>query len=581
MKPTKYIIMMLSAMLMASCIDTVILPENKTVDEDYWKTKSDVQQIVNNAYRGMVSENVITRLIVWGDLRSDEIMPNTSTTVATADREALTQINTVNIKVTNKFATWADLYSVINYCNIVLSKCGDVVSIDPDYTKGDCQSDSAQMLALRALCHYYLVRTFRDIPYATEAYMNSSMDLHLPQLAPATVIDNIIGDLETAEQIAVPANAYNDWRQKGQINIEAIRAMLADVYLWRASINHSAADYQKCADYCELIINAKEQRHIVPTGKIDERTYKSLSEGTEMFANVFVTKNAEESIFELQCDGDNNSNAGVCKSYYKYKDGTAVVPMMFASKVMGISSTSTSNNAFATEKDYRFWNFCYSCNDDTKETFEIRKMVSESKGSARTSAEKVDASRSFKGYAQNYVVYRLSDVMLMEAEALVQLAAADAATATDANLTKAFDLVKAVYDRSFYDVATNSLKVATYNTKDKMEKLVMDERLRELCFEGKRWYDLLRYNYRHTDGVDYTTTLADQAERGVSFATNYDDMLKLVIRKYGAEGSAVQTKMKTEPYLYLPIPNSDIEIDPLYLRQNPVYGENDKFKKNV
>ena len=164
MKPIKYITMMLAATLMASCIDTVILPEDKTVDEDYWKTKSDVQQIVNNAYKGMVSENVLTRLVVWGDLRSDEVMPNTATAVATADREALTQINTVNIKVTNKFATWSDLYSVINYCNIVLSKCGDVVSIDPDYTEGDCQSDSAQMLALRALCHFYLVRTFRDIP---------------------------------------------------------------------------------------------------------------------------------------------------------------------------------------------------------------------------------------------------------------------------------------------------------------------------------------------------------------------------------------------------------------------------------
>ena len=581
MKPIKYITMMLAATLMASCIDTVILPEDKTVDEDYWKTKSDVQQIVNNAYKGMVSENVLTRLVVWGDLRSDEVMPNTATAVATADREALTQINTVNIKVTNKFATWSDLYSVINYCNIVLSKCGDVVSIDPDYTEGDCQSDSAQMLALRALCHFYLVRTFRDIPYATEAYMNSSMDLHLPQLAPATVIDNIISDLEAAEKIAVPANAFNDWRQKGHINIEAVRAMLADVYLWRASVNHSAADYQKCIDYCELVVNAKEQRHITPTGKTDDRTYKSLSEGLDMFADVFVTQNAEESIFELQCDGDNNSNSGVCKSYYKYKDGSAVVPMMFASKVMGISSTSTSNNAFANAKDYRFWNFCYSADDDTKETFEVRKMVSESRGNARTAAEKTDGSRAFGKYAQNYIVYRLSDVMLMEAEALVQLAASDAATATDANLTKAFDLVKAVYDRSFYDAATNSLKVATYNTKDKMEKLVMDERLRELCFEGKRWYDLLRYNYRHVDGVDYTTTLADQAERGISFVNNYDDMLKQVIRKYGAEGSSVQTKMKTEPYLYLPIPNSDIEIDPLFLRQNPVYGENDKYKKNV
>jgi hypothetical protein len=169
--------------------------------------------------------------------------------------------------------------------------------------------------------------------------------------------------------------------------------------------------------------------------------------------------------------------------------------------------------------------------------------------------------------------------MLMKAEALTAMATAD----NDIRLRQAFNLVQAVNSRSkTVEASGDSIHWAGFNSGiNAIEDLVMQERLRELAFEGKRWYDLLRYNYRHVDGVDYTTTLADQAERGISFVNNYDDMLKQVIRKYGAEGSSVQTKMKTEPYLYLPIPNSDIEIDPLFLRQNPVYGENDKYKKNV
>ena len=32
---------------MLSCVDTIILPDDKTVEEDFWKSKSDVQLIAN------------------------------------------------------------------------------------------------------------------------------------------------------------------------------------------------------------------------------------------------------------------------------------------------------------------------------------------------------------------------------------------------------------------------------------------------------------------------------------------------------------------------------------------------------
>ena len=53
-----------AALLMASCVDTIILPDDKTVEEDFWKQKSDVQLIANNAYRSMLSENMISRLVI-------------------------------------------------------------------------------------------------------------------------------------------------------------------------------------------------------------------------------------------------------------------------------------------------------------------------------------------------------------------------------------------------------------------------------------------------------------------------------------------------------------------------------------
>jgi hypothetical protein len=111
-----------------------------------------------------------------------------------------------------------------------------------------------------------------------------------------------------------------------------------------------------------------------------------------------------------------------------------------------------------------------------------------------------------------------------------------------------------------------------------MEQLVLAERQRELCFEGKRWFDLLRYNYRHVMGVDYTKTLAQINESGAPFVSNYNKMLSKVIRKYVTGGDAISFKLKNEAYLYFPIATSELKINP-NLKQNPVYIEDESTTK--
>ena len=146
----KYITIILASLLVCSCVDTVILPEDKTVDEDFWQTKSDVASMVNGAYKSMLNANLVSRLIIWGDYRSDEMVP--VTTLSGAIPEDLTEINAANVQTDNTFADWSLVYSVINNCNIVLEKASPVMAIDPNYPDGDYQTDRPQMLALRALC---------------------------------------------------------------------------------------------------------------------------------------------------------------------------------------------------------------------------------------------------------------------------------------------------------------------------------------------------------------------------------------------------------------------------------------------
>ena len=54
----KYLSIILGALLMGSCMDMELLPNDKTVDEDFWQSKSDVALIVNGAYKRFASSIV-------------------------------------------------------------------------------------------------------------------------------------------------------------------------------------------------------------------------------------------------------------------------------------------------------------------------------------------------------------------------------------------------------------------------------------------------------------------------------------------------------------------------------------------
>ena len=163
--------------------------------------------------------------------------------------------------------------------------------------------------------------------------------------------------------------------------------------------------------------------------------------------------------------------------------------------------------------------------------------------------------------------------MLMKAEALVQLYNLAGKAETDTRNEEAFALCQFVNDRALSDEDKSSftLKYSTY--KDRMEELVLAERARELCFEGKRYFDLMRYNYRHTSvQADLSKHLFDEDYQVV---TNNDDFLTLLLRKYPAP-AAMKSKIRDERNLYMPINLDETEIN-TNLVQNPVYKSSTKY----
>ena len=595
----KFFSMIIGTMLLASCMDMELLPNDKTVEEDFWQSKSDVSQMVNGAYNQFAKADVVKRLIIWGDFRSDEMIATTTEISATnATRVALSQIEEVAIETTNMFAEWASLYTVINYCNIVLEKAGNVRNIDPNYTEGDYQTDRSQMLALRALCYFYLVRTFRDVPYTNVAYLNSTQDMVIKQLPPTEVLQYCINDLEEAAKNAL-SSQLTGWKAKGYITIDAINSMLADIYLWRGSVTHNVADYQAAITYADKVIDSKKAAQITMPG-MENKLPNLTSIGRDTYADLFgeianVNGGSEESIFELQFSGD-RYNEAVNQLYNKYANNNSGVGYLSSSKKMGaaIGSGQVANDVkvpFAKTKDYRYWNSTFAVKTDVVDGYPIRKMVAQENFVSLKDAvpDKGEAvmGRTYDKYAQNFIIYRLADVMLMKAEAMVAMTsdadlestdtseeAAAAKKAALLQLEQAYNLVWEVNTRSLDESvwASDSLRWNAYKDKAKMEDLVLQERQRELCYEGKRWFDLLRYNYRHQETpCQYHVMMVDQNGQ---YMKSYDNFLQIIQSRYTEGNASARTnKMKEEPRLYLPVPHRDILTAREWLHQNPMYQD--------
>ena len=603
-----------------SCNDFLtIFPTDKIVLEDFWKTKEDVENVVAESYRLMTQWDFTSRLLVWGELRGDNVIEGNN---AGYD---IKNIIEANLLPTNEYASWAPFYKVINNCNIVLQYAPDVINEDPDFTQGDLDVVCGQMLAIRALCHFYLVRTFRDIPLLLEAKVNDSQNLYQDQSDPIEVLDSCLSDLYKAEELVLTSGNYTAMEDnRGRITKDAVRSIIADVCLWKAAFlaykaegNDSNAQewYDKCIEYCDLVLDARMQ--YLKTELADKPSddiapidsfpvmYPSETRGyliepvgnTGRFSSNYPyhslfgrgCNNMYESIFEIQHATRGETGNTEVPYFYGYSDNetTFKVGVLAASSNISVEGNAIDDGVYM-RSDVRRVNFIKS---QAKKGETIDKYGIVKYGYSSSKEDHTDVSEYNIGYITytfletntsggrqyysnnqvNWIVYRITDVMLMKAEAL---AWRNASSSQD--LKEAFKLVATVYNRSqtgYVDAKGNRIGVQfAVDGKDilkedsyikdvsKLRSLVLQERRRELAFEGKRWYDLVRMALR--DGKT-------------------DNMLSVLINnKYTSNQSEYKMKLSDMNTLFFPIAEREINVSNGHLKQNEAYLTSDKFETN-
>ena len=227
--------------LMSSCTDYLtIIPADVVVEENFWQTKDQVNGMLATSYLKLLSRDAVTKAIVWGEMRSDNM------TYPPSYNTDIKNIVEANIIDENGFCDWGIYYEAINYANLVLEGAPKVVESDPDFSEGDLDVVMGEMYAMRALCHFYLVRTFRDIPLALKSAKNDAEIPEYVQAHPLEALDMIMKDLDRAENMVMKSGAFSNPQQNlGRITRNAVLAIKADVNLWRAAF----ATYYEGSEY--------------------------------------------------------------------------------------------------------------------------------------------------------------------------------------------------------------------------------------------------------------------------------------------------------------------------------------------
>ena len=133
-----------------SCNDFLELePLNDIVLENFWTDKSDVESVLLGAYSALESSDCLLRMLIWGEMRSDNM------TESNSSPEAIQQICRENLLITNDYCKYNKFYDVINRANTVLHFAPIVADKDPNYLWIELKANEAEAVALRCLCYWY------------------------------------------------------------------------------------------------------------------------------------------------------------------------------------------------------------------------------------------------------------------------------------------------------------------------------------------------------------------------------------------------------------------------------------------
>ena len=536
----------LMGLTLTNCDDFLDYNPTAVVDED--KAFEEPDKMVNAAY-AMLGDCWYAypfNLFPYGDITSDDCLKGGSGTTDTG-YYSLEICSTLTATTPGEMdELWYRLYCAVSRCNralVALDRNGERIL---GTRLKECRV--AEVKFLRAHFYYKLVTLFRQVPWIDEvAYANNTIEqIRNDEFSYKELFGKVIADFE---------EAYNMLPEKqtdgGRANKVAAAAYLAKCYL-----NLAWGDGYE-ATTGESHINAEYMRRVVEyTDVVLSSDYGYLEDYGDIFLPEY--KNSKESVFAVQCSDyqDDNTTFGRANwsnmlngcwgmwscgwdfhkpsqnlvNAFKTKNG---LPMFddyneeIAYPVNGqmngqkwdprlFHTVGMPTYPYKYEAEYMMT----KNNSRTPNTYgyytSLKEVPQRSKGETYNG--------SWQAFAMNDYVFRYTDVMLMRAEALVELD----------KLSEARTIINDIRQRAANSIdkhiayAKNQCEIAFYpetyfQNKGMARQCLRWERRLEMAMENGRYFDLRRWGIASKTLNAYFVTEQHSIYDGQTYAQYYKD----------------------------------------------------------
>lgn len=351
-----------------------------------------------------------------------------------------------------------------------------------------------EVRVLRAFAYYNMMDLFGKAPMVTE---NDAIDFKGPQYNRSQLFSFIESELLAA----IPGLKDARTNEYGRLDKAVAQMILAKIYL-NAEVYIGTPKYVECLEQCD---------NIIAGGYLLNSNY----------LNNFTADNhtSTEMIFTLQSDGIKTQNYGATTVMINGQVGSVEsngsefgvggwggalrLRKQFVQKFDGSAFSSDVRKTYTTNSGGRPIDIATITN--AEQGYILHKFSNKTSGGiAGTNSTFVDT---------DFPLFRLADVYLMYAEAQMRRdGATNSNTSTNAN-TQSLGYINALRER-----ANNGSTSANVSASDVNLSFIIDERARELHWEGHRRQDLIRFG-KFTGGT-YNWAWKGNIANGTSLSNN-------------------------------------------------------------
>ena len=353
-------------------------------------------------------------------------------------------------KVDREDIDWNELYKRINIVNQIIAHI-DQQAADGEKEQLEKVRIKGEACFLRAIYYFTLVNMYAKPFDPATAANEPGIPVKLSQKIEdkeyvseslAKVYETILADLKNARECLRQTPVKN---HPYRADIVAAHLLTSRVYLYMQ-------DWQNARNYADSVIVRK--------GELENLNHWNAAGGAD-----FLSRSSVETIFSM--------------------GGHLLAPALYSTDAQNAMGQVLRYPVYIISKDLISLYGADSDNSDLRRGIYIRQitpMISYVPSTPVWVFGKVDGPRSFKN---GTTAFEVSDVYLMRvAEAYLNAAEAAAQLGKTA---EAVELLKRLRQNRV------TKDVASYGDGASLIQFIRDERERELCLEGHRWFDLRRY----------------------------------------------------------------------------------------